>query len=124
MRKKAPIDRDDLAKKLIEDDLLSSKLLTGISAAGLSYPDYFYTNINEKVFRLIGYAAHEINDDLKDWYFSKIEAVKMLPLPLEKAQLRELALDIFAELKMRFVTFKDSIPTTLSIHQNQTPMKR
>lgn len=67
----------------IVDDMKITKLLYGLTQTGLDTAP-FQTRIHNTVFMLAGIAVQDRTDELRDWYFKKIDQVLKVDINDEK----------------------------------------
>ncbi len=91
----------DLLLNLIKDDLVYARLLNGLADLGFDTTDY-YLNLNDTVFHLAGFTRECITEELREWYFGRLERAHLLTVPPRScAAFDTMAEGIFRELEWR-----------------------
>lgn len=91
----------NLLLSLIKDDLVHTRLLNGLSELGFDTADY-YQNLNEAIFSVAGFSHEQVNDELREWYFSRLEGAQQLSIPPRSCPAFEaLATGICVELEWK-----------------------
>lgn len=86
----------NMAILLIEAEMKTTKLLYGISTAGIDISP-FNSRISDAVFSLACISLDRQTDELKDWYFKQIERVFQIEITDEQ-KLHETARNILLML--------------------------
>ena len=93
---------DLIALKTIKNDIINSLLLFNLHDAGIRFQDNkYYLHLYEIVFELIGFKNEQLNEELKDWYFKKIENICKDQRINDKMGIHEMACELVLELKKR-----------------------
>lgn len=91
----------DLLISLIKDDLVYARLLNGLADLGFDTTDY-YLNLNDAVFHLAGFSREQVTEELREWYFSRLERAQSLTVPPRSCPMFEtMASGIYRELEWR-----------------------
>jgi hypothetical protein len=83
--------------RLIRDDIRNIKLVSVLSRYYKNATNY-RLDLHEAIFDLMELRNYKDYDELKNWYFSKIENAKSVSLEA----ISEVAFDIYAGLKMKY----------------------
>ena len=94
------IKNDLIALKIISNDIINTYLITHLKNIGLeSKTNDYLLNLYEIVFEMLGFKLQQQNEELKDWYFLKLENICNNLISLNKEFIQEVALDLLIELK-------------------------
>jgi hypothetical protein len=93
----ATIDYSQTIIRLIRDDIRNIKLVSVLSRYYKNASNY-RLNLHEAVFDLMELSDYSDYEELKNWYFQKMENAKSASLD----SLNEIAIDIYAGLKMKY----------------------
>ena len=90
-------DYSHITLRLIRDDIRNVKLVSILSRYYMDASRY-KLDLHEAIFELMGLSNYEKFDELKEWYFCKIEEAKLVTIK----SLDSAVLDIYAGLKMKY----------------------
>ena len=91
------MDTKELIISLIKDDLVNSKLLSGLIDIGLD-PGNYFLHLSETIFKLVGFEDNMVTDDIFAYYLRLVESVKHADVSGYPEQLDKLANEIYVEL--------------------------
>jgi hypothetical protein len=85
---------------MILDDLIYTKLVMGLYRLNLQ-PDNYFIDIGDKVIKLMGFKDREQNEVVYNYYQRLLGRSKYISLEGGNAKMRELAEEIYEELKLQ-----------------------
>ncbi|HSH67971.1 MAG TPA: hypothetical protein VLB84_19695 [Bacteroidia bacterium] len=92
------LTKKELILRLIQDNLVNLKLVSGLNALGLIADDY-YLNLGDTVFKLMGFEASAQSDLLFERVFMTIsETVSRIDFSYSKDEIVRLSMKIYDEL--------------------------
>lgn len=93
----AAIDYSKVIIRLIRADIRNIRLMSVLSRYYKNTSDY-KLDLHEDIFELMELNNYEDYEELKSWYFNKIENAKHITTN----SLNEVVIDIYAGLKMKY----------------------
>jgi hypothetical protein len=90
----------DLIISLIKDDLINTKLVTGLSAIGLNASDY-HLHLSTTIFQLMGFKDDDFRDEVFQQYLQLTKKTEHLNISESHNVLNDLALEIYNLLLQR-----------------------
>lgn len=93
-------NRKRLILSLIKDDLINSKLVDALNAAGLN-ADVYLLNLSSTIFQLMGFDDSRENERVYEYYLQLTQRGKHIDILKTRERFDELALEIYTELLLR-----------------------
>lgn len=100
-----------LLLSLIKDDLINSKLVSGLNELGLNAENY-YLHLSETIFQLMGFIATKQDEKIYDHYIQLTQKARHLDISQSHLALDQLALTIYKKLRAKKKASSTKIPTT------------
>jgi hypothetical protein len=82
---------------LIQDDLVSYKLVLGLNELGLNASDYFL-NLSDTIFKLMKFSDSKAEEKIYEHYLELTKRVKYIDITESRNTLNSLAHEIYVEL--------------------------
>ena len=89
-----------LIVSLIKDDLINSRLVSGLNRIGLDAEHYFL-HLSETVFKLIGFKDNERTDEVYQCYLELSKKAETIDISKSHVLMEALALEIYRELLLK-----------------------
>lgn len=104
------LDKKELILRLIKDNLINTKLISGLNGLGLIADD-FTLNLGDTIFKLLGFEASEQSDLIFETVFmGNSEKITQIAISGSKDELDLLSMEIYNELLFaKGITGEDSI---------------
>jgi hypothetical protein len=90
--------QNELIRSLIKDDLINSRLVSGLNDLGLDSGKY-YLHLSETIFSLLGLKDIENGAEIWEEYFFLVEKASKIDIAGNPEQLDNLAEDIYSTLE-------------------------
>ena len=84
---------------LIQDDLVSNKLVLGLNELGVNASDYFL-NLSDTIFKLMKFSDSKAEEKIYEHYLKLTKKAKHIDITESRNNLNSLAHEIYKELRI------------------------
>lgn len=93
-------NKKKLILSLIKDDLINTKLVTGLNQAGLN-ADHYFLHLSDTIFKLMGFEDNDETETILEQYIELSKKAMILDISQSKEPMDDLALQIYTEILSR-----------------------